>query len=170
MKVKMLQMLLLSKFCRALKDKQTENFKINFDKNDLHLLLFPKDASRIEQVLALEEDSSITYSTLISYNSFDTFLIDNPKFEQYCCYFELEPLKSFRDNIEKIKKEADLERKNGGYVRATYINKSNLKEDEIKNALTFFAEIFQDKLKNPNDFQWHLFYTQSLTKSKSSKV
>lgn len=150
-------MSLLSKFYEKLKDKQTENFKINFDKNNLYLLLFPMELSRIEQVLTIEEDNSITYSTFLFYNSFDTFLIDNPKLKQYEYYFELEPLKSFRGNIEEIKKEADLERKNNDYIRAIYLNKNDLNKAEIKNALTFFAEVFQDKLKNPRDFQWHYF-------------
>ncbi|MCX8194048.1 MAG: hypothetical protein N3G19_01670 [Candidatus Pacearchaeota archaeon] len=152
-------MSLLSEFYETLKDKQIKNFKINFEKDNLHLLLFPTDSYRIEQLLAMEEDKSINYSTLVAYNSFDTFLIDNRKFERYKPYFELEPLKSFRSTIEETKKETDLERKNGRYIRAVFINKNGLNEAEIKNALAFFAEIFQDKLKNPNDFQWHLFYS-----------
>lgn len=153
-------MSLLTEIYETLKDKQSEELKINLSENNLELILFPTNSHRIEFIMAFEEDKSFSYISLVGANAFDTFLINNPKYEQYRHYFDSEPLKNLREEIVKMMKEGNLERKNGSYLRSAVSPKPrhNLKPEEMRNTITFFAEIFQDKLKNPNDYQWHLLY------------
>ncbi len=154
---------------KKLESEHREHLEIKFDKfpapKCLSIILFPHEYERFEQVSALEGDY-IIYSTFNFFNSFDTFLIDNQKFEKYKNYFEREPLNLFRQEVEKIKEmyikneKIYIIEKGEEYhimvlLNSIYFCNKNLNYDQIRNAVNFFLEIFQDKLKNPNDFVWH---------------
>jgi hypothetical protein len=166
-------MSLLAKIYEKIKEKRLNELEIKLkrykrDNYHLNIILFPK-SYKIEKVSAREPKNTISYSTLICYNAFDTFLIDNPKWQEYKKYFELEPLKTYRAEIEKIWKEGDLE--NSNYIRMAFLDetllrhKKILNQAEIENAITFFVEIFQDKLKNPNGFCYKYFSTLLFSRS-----